>query len=534
VSIQPPSNTTLYSYGTNIIRYNSSGKAQWVADISGVNIGFYGLQTDGTNLYGFGGYLNPGFGPGIPIFINSDKTITVVSRITGGLNNNGTYFVKYNSAGIAQWTNNVENFSNQTNTGGMVSDGTYSYVTGYGVAVTIYNLDGTVFKTYVSSGYFDGYLIQYDTSGNPQWGSTISYSGNGGCFPTQVVLSSSGIYVIGNFGMFGAGGTSIISFNNKDDVPQFTLSTDAYHCMFVAKYNTSGTPLWATKVEYGDGSNGYFGRVYGTSIAIDSAAPNSIYALAWYGIYNPEFGPFPINVYSEGDQTTPTKQVYGWNVFYGQAMILVKYDADGNVIWATNIRSPNGDPYSSNINPYALTVSSGFIYIVGSAYYANVATYDPTNATTNPATGTQTQTGGTMIWSSGLPTGILIAYNTDGIPQWKTQIVGTYPFSDSNLGAPATSVTTGGGNIYVSGFTDTLGPPPLVTFYNTPDGTVNSKFTLTNTAVINNFTVAYNTQGKVLWVNNTSAPGTNGTGINGLMAYTNVLYVSSPGSGVAT
>jgi hypothetical protein len=333
--------------------------------------------------------------------------------------------------------------------------------------------------------------------------------------------------------MYGTGGTSTISFNNKDDVPQFTLSTDAFYSMFVAKYNTSGTPLWATKVEYGDGSNGYFGRVYGSSIAIDSAAPNSIYALGWYGVYNPEVGLFPVNVYSEGDQTTPTKQVYGWNVSYGQAMILVKYDADGNVIWATNIRSPDGDPYSSYINPCALTVSTGFIYIVGAAYYANVATYDPTNATTNPATGTQTQTGGTMIWSSGLPTGILIAYNTDGIPQWKTQIVGTYPFSDFNLGAQASSVTTGGGNIYVSGFTDTRGPPPLVTFYNTPDGTVNSKFTLTNTATINNFTVAYNTQGKVLWVNNTNAPGTNGTGINGLMAYTNALYVSSPGSGVA-
>jgi hypothetical protein len=333
--------------------------------------------------------------------------------------------------------------------------------------------------------------------------------------------------------MYGIGGTSTISFNNKDDVPQFTLSTDAFHCMFVAKYNTSGTPLWATKVQ-NDSNNGYFGRVYGSSIAIDSAAPNSIYALGWYGINNPEYGPFPVNVYSAGDQITPTKQVYGWNVYYGRAMILVKYDASGNVIWATNIRSPDGDPYSSDINPYALTVSTGFIYIVGSAYYANVATYDPTNATTNPATGTQTQTGGTMIWSSGLPTGILIAYNTNGIPQWKTQIVGTYPFSDFNLGAQATSVTTGGGNIYVSGITDTLGPPPLVTFYNTPDGTVDSKFTLTNTATINNFTVAYNTQGKVLWVNNTSAPGTNGTGINGLMAYTNALYVSSPGSGVAT
>jgi hypothetical protein len=306
--------------------------------------------------------------------------------------------------------------------------------------------------------------------------------------------------------------------------------------MFVAKYNTSGTPLWATKVEYGDGFNGAFGQTIGYSIAIDSTAPNSIYALGSYGVFNPDVGTFPINVYSAEDQITPAEQVYGWNRSDGVAMILVKYDISGAVQWAANIRSPDGDPTNVNVSPYELTVNAGFIYIVGSAFYANVATYDPTNATTNPATGTQTPTGNTMIWSSGLPTGILIAYNTDGIPQWKTQIVGTFPFSESNLGVSATSVTTGGGNVYVSGVTDTLGPPPIVTFYNTPDGTSNSNFTITNTATINNYTAAYNTAGKVLWVKNISAPGTNAYGANvlGPMVYTNALYVSSPGSVVPT
>ena len=61
----------------------------------------------------------------------------------------------------------------------------------------------------------------------------------------------------------------------------------------------------------------------------------------------------------------------------------------------------------------------------------------------------------------------------------------------------------------------------------------NSKFTITNTAPTNNFTVAYNTEGKVQWVNNISAPGVSGNYV-GRMAYTNVLYVSSPGNGVAT
>jgi len=554
VSIQPPSTNTLYPYGTNIIKFSSGGNQQWVADISGVNLTFYGLQTDGINIYGTGNYYYANNLTGVPIFINSDKTITVVSRITNGVNNRGSFFVKYNSAGIAQWTNNVENLSQEANAA-MISDGTYTYALGYGQSPTIYNLDGTVFYQYSYIDAQNTYIIKYDSSGNPVWSSSIfptndapQAGGYGLTIPNQIIWSSSGLYLTGTFGAAGSVGNVTLNFYDATHtlVPGVSLNTSAAFCMFVAKYNTDGTPLWATKVDYGDpynGSNGYFGQLVGYSLAVDSAAPNSIYALGWYSNYNSEFGPFPVNVYSASNAdisgATPEKQVYGCNQPYKIALILVKYDSNGNVIWATNIRSPDGDPINRDIAPTALTVSGGFIYIAGFANYSDVATYDPTNATTNPAEGTQTQTGATMIWNGGSSDpnqgacdGILIAYNTNGIPQWKTHIIGTAPYNNG-LGVFTTSVVTGGGNIYVSGITDTLGPPPIITFYNTPDGTVNSKFTLTNTAMANNFTVAYNTEGKVLWVKNTSASGTNSVLTNSLMAYTNALYVGSPGSGVA-
>jgi len=545
VSIQPPSNTTLYSYGTNIIKYNSNGKAQWVADISGNSIIVFGFGTDGKNVYGLGNYYQSDLGDtGIPIFINSDKTITVVSNITQDSNPNGIFFVKYNSAGIAQWTNNIEGlYQNYYNnlTQKMVSDETYSYVTGFGYNVVIYNVDGTIFKEYpVPTGGQNGYLIQYDEDGNPLWGSRISVDAGvdvfSECIPNQIALSSSGIYLIGLFGNRGTGITVNMHFNDADDTPVTAcdLSTTSAYCMFVAKYNTSGTPLWSTKIEYGSGYDGY---TSGYSIAIDGS--DNIYAVGPY-VQNLETTPLPVNVYSAGDQTTPTKQVYGWNLPTRSAIILVKYNSTGTAQWAINIRAPDGDPLGYDLIPYGLTVSGGFVYIVGSAYYCNVATYDPTNATTDPDTGTQTQTGATMIWNGGTSDpadegqndGILIVYDTNGIPQWKTHIIGTAPY-DFNIGVIASSVTIGGGNIYVSGITDTLGPPPLVTFYNTPDGTVDSKFTLTNTALANNFTVAYNTEGKVVWVKNTSSPGTNSS-FSPSMSYTNALYVASPGEGVAT
>ena len=137
-----------------------------------------------------------------------------------------------------------------------------------------------------------------------------------------------------------------------------------------------------------------------------------------------------------------------------------------------------------------------------------------------------------MLWNSGssdpnqqIPNGILIVYNTDGIPQWKTHIIGTSPYT-YNVGVIATSVVTGGGNVYVSGYFDSVGPPPIVTFYNTPDGTVNSNYVILNTAITNNFTVAYDAQGKVLWVKNINSPGTNG--YTPSMVYANALYIASP------
>ena len=414
----------------------------------------------------------------------------------------------------------------------MVYNGERLYTTGFagpgygkdGVSPTIYNVNGTVFKSYPH--VITSYVLQYTTEGNPVWCSKISFEGlYGACVIRGITVSSSGVYVVGGFGSYlfnGEEQLSVIRFFNANDTDTgISLTTRSYSTIFVAKYNTSGTPLWATKVEYNTGGIDGNTNVGVPSITIDSASPNSIYML---GEYNSGDAMLPVNVYSASSQTVPTKQVYGVGFV---AMILVKYNAAGDVQWAVNIRSPNNDPLSNIIAPGGLAVSAGYIYITGRVYFANLATYDPTNSTTDPSTGTQTQTGNTMFWSGDDTSadGVLISYNTDGIPQWKTHVTGT----NVTLG----SVTTGGGNIYVGGYFNNNQNPPIITFYNTPDGTVNSRIVLTNTATTNNFTVAYNLQGKAQWVQNTCGPGINAINFDSVI-YTNALFVAAPGAGIAT
>ena len=531
VSIQPPSNATaLYLYGNNVIKYTNTGRLSWVADISGAFTNFGNLGTDGTNIYGSGTYF---FDPAtninnsIPIIINANKTITITSNIVATQGESGSFLVKYNTSGIAQWTNNLNNLF----AGLIVHDGGRLYTAGFagpgygkaGVSPTIYNVNGTVFKSY--DYVTTSYVLQYSTDGNPVWCSKISFdSVFGGCVLRGITVSSSGVYVVGGFGSYlfnGEQQLSVIRFFNANDTDTgISLTTGADSATFVAKYNTSGTPLWATKVEYNTG--GTDGNTNAASIAIDSASPNSIYMLGEYTSFN--IG-LPVNVYSASSQIEPTKQVYGG---FGIAMILVKYDAAGDVQWAVNIRSTNNDLPNNTIAPGGLAVSAGFIYITGYAYLANLSTYDPTNSTTDPSTGTQPiQTGNPMLWSGidGSKDGVLVTYNTDGIPQWKTHVTGT----DMTLG----SVTTGGGFIYVGGvFTNNVNPP-IITFYNTPDGTVNSNIVLTNSASANNFTVAYNLQGKVQWVQNTCGPGINALAADSV-TYANAVFVAAPGTGIAT
>ena len=145
---------------------------------------------------------------------------------------------------------------------------------------------------------------------------------------------------------------------------------------------------------------------------------------------------------------------------------LIKYDANGNVIWAaTALGGTNSGASSVNAD------ASGNTFLVGQ--FSGSSIIFGTYTLTNP--------GGQDIF--------IVKYDSNGNVLWAKNSIG------SSWGDNATSVSTdAGGNAIISGFFSSS----TIAF-----GT----YTLTNNGVYNTFVVKYDSNGNVLWAK--SAGGTN-------------------------
>ena len=135
----PQPNTTLASVGCNIEQYDNDGYIQWATDISGV-VSNHNLTTDGTNVYAVGDFS------GSIIFVNTDGTQLVTAAPISTVAN-GSYIVKYNSNGIAQWASYL---TSQTYLKliANLTDGVNSYQAGtFFTNLNIYDSTGLLYPT---------------------------------------------------------------------------------------------------------------------------------------------------------------------------------------------------------------------------------------------------------------------------------------------------------------------------------------------------------------------------------------------------
>ncbi|MFH1322201.1 MAG: SBBP repeat-containing protein [Bacteroidota bacterium] len=274
------------------------------------------------NVYITGKFFSPTSAFGSEVITNTD----------GGGSTDDIFVVKYDQAGNIIWAKSA---------GGTSFDRSFDiaadvfgnvYITGWFNSTTM-TFDTTTLN---NNGFFDFYILKYDSAGNEKWaknaGGNMEDEGFG------IITDPSGyIYVTGNFH------SASITFDT------ITLTSYGDRDMFIVKYDSSGSVVWAKNA----GGNG---QDRGEEVAIDKSG--NVIIAGWF---------FSVDMVLASDTM----------INYGERDIFVaKYDSSGNIIWGKTAGGSLMDIGNS------ITVdTSGNIY-VGGYYYTTNLTFG-TNITNN-------------------------------------------------------------------------------------------------------------------------------------------------------
>jgi Beta-propeller repeat len=226
-----------------LVKYNSSGVAQWVQKSTSNNgLGFAegkALVVDGSeNIYITGTFRttpNPG---GTVVFsglasIESYPTLHDATDI---------FVVKYDAGGTALWVRREGGEGDYTGDAGtaITIDGSSVYVVGFFTPIGVgafppgsVGVGGVFFPN--SNASLETFVVKYDLNGTPIWARNIDASVGFTVFGNSIVVDVSGnVFISGYFtGSALYNGTSTASTGLNDG--------------FLAKYNSTGTLLWFTK-----------------------------------------------------------------------------------------------------------------------------------------------------------------------------------------------------------------------------------------------------------------------------------------------
>ncbi|MCX6272709.1 MAG: hypothetical protein NTU44_16130 [Bacteroidetes bacterium] len=168
----------------------------------------------------------------------------------------------------------------------------------------------------------DAFLVKYDTNGNVVWAK--GFGGTYGDWVNSIALDVSGnIYMVGSYSF------SSISFDS------IILPTNGGTEMFLVKYNSNGIPLWAKNA----GSNAC------SALSVKIGTSGNIYISGGFISDSISFGSY---------------NLYNANLHASYDFFIVKYNSDGNVIWA---KSAGGDEDEFS---YSLDLdNSDNVYVTG-------------------------------------------------------------------------------------------------------------------------------------------------------------------------
>jgi hypothetical protein len=278
-----------------------------------------------------------------------------------------------------------------------------------------------------ATGLSSSYIVKYDTMGNVTWVATPKPTG---------LLSYAVIYGVATYSyksVYAAGKYRDTVAFGGDTLRDATAIID----MFVAKYNSSGNEVWARHATY-------------PSRFSDGEA---------YAVATDRYG----NVFVTGDfYDTITFGAYTLRSGHNN-IFLVKYDSNGNVLWAEQSVTPS---YSSYCNyPTICTDNAGSVYLT--AELKDSISFGPY----------------LLPGYAGGYSEILVKYDSSGNVLWANHSVAASYFS-SCTGSSVSSDKAG--YIYQTGYfqdTISIGAYTIYSIY--------ESYT---------YLAKYNTNGKVVWV----------------------------------
>ena len=349
-------NDTLFKTGLVdffIVKYAPDGAVQWAHNAGGTggvddgtditvdkagNIYVIGFFTSATITFGTytltdaastGSFLTK-YDPSGNVLWAVDNTISGDDRprsvatdsagnvYTTGNGNNGIYIRKYNEAGGVVWTDSAiatiyDAFAIGTDKWGN------SYITGS------FRGDSIIFgpdTLHDPTGTRNIYLAKYDSSGNLNWARSVGA-------PSYAEAYGLATDVAGNFYLTGYFSSPTLALGT------YTLTGTGAETMFIAKYDSSGTVLWAR-------SGTSTGNVMGYNVSPDTSG----------------------NVYLSGGFTSTVNfgsvsfdPPPGTCAAACDPLFIVKYDPSGNIICVSGLSS-GGDDYSD-----VATDNFGNVYI---------------------------------------------------------------------------------------------------------------------------------------------------------------------------
>jgi hypothetical protein len=318
-----------------VVKYDSSGNPLWARRMGGTSSDVaQSVSTDSSgNIVVVGSYISTS----LNIYAANGSTVSFTLSNSGS---NDVFVVKYDSSGTLLWARRMggtgfDSFSaiRTDSSGNIIVTGSYR-----SNPVSIFNASGNILFQLTNDGVDDGLVVKYNSSGTPLWVRKIGGSLSDSL--SRVSTDSSGnIIALGNYTsdsvtIYAADGTSVFTTLFNDTINELEV--------FVVKYDSSGTPLWATRLG---------GTLSDFIVSIFTDSSGNIIVVGWYSSN-------PLRIYAPNG--TVSFVLTNANTDGSSDMFIVKYNSNGTPLWARRMNSTGSEQsYSGS------TDSSGNIIVTG-------------------------------------------------------------------------------------------------------------------------------------------------------------------------